>query len=842
MQKLVVAMWFASASYAAPPPEPYTSAVRLVDRLFLEPETIDASTLLRAAALGLSSDVHWLMVDPGDHHVRLSHGSGTPLGTVTVEGMDDLPRALANLEQLAVQSGHPTAVDVRLSVLQGMTGALDRYSKVLAGDKLDRFNVRLKGTLLGIGATFDVREQTMFVRSVVAEGPAKRGGLLVGDRVLRIDGRSTVNMPLSEAVRRVRGEAETQVVLTVRRGVQTMELGLSRKRIVVPNVTHRVLEGDVGYVRIDHISQQTVSNLRKALDDLADLGAMAHGLVVDLRGNTGGSMKEAARSADQFLEDGLLLRTVGHDGGRVQNLQAEMQASKSGSEPQIPIVVLMDRRTASGSEILAGALLELERAALVGTLSYGKGTVQKIYNLDDDMRLKLTVARYVLANERHIADAGLHPDVTFGEVHLDGYGMRLPGWEQPQMQAGWHSVVPELHEQQSWRSGAPPPNDLAEELARRAVLSATGTSRAAVLTAVEHHASLLRAHQQTALTSALQAKGIDWTPAPEDASFIDATVEVVAQVQSADTLQLRVSVTHNGKEPLHRALVHLTSDTAPWWTGVAVPIGRVAPGATATAETLVPLVPGVEAREDAVSVYLRADRRPPLLAGDTVLASRSSPEPRLQLSARLVPHGEPAGDSGWPVMRAEVTVNNLSRGSVTGVEVHFGFPDDGNVELIDYASRTPLISGRTSERLDLALEVGPDAPPVLPLEVVVEAERYRGLVQWPLALPTDGSTVTLQAPLIETPRLVTTAAAGPYPLPIVITDDGRVDHAVVFANGAKVAWEPGFGPRLQLTPTVDLRIGANRIVVTTTDDQGLTERRSITIRGEEPAVAVEATE
>jgi carboxyl-terminal processing protease len=231
-------------------------------------------------------------------------------------------------------------------------------------------------------------------------------------------------MPVSEATRRLAGEQGTQVRMRVmRRGESDeSELVLTRDVIIVKNVTHDTLVGNIGYIAISHVSQKTVHNLVQALAELRAKDALSRGLVIDLRGNTGGSMKEAARSADEFVTEGLLLKTVGPDGGRVQNLQAEMTAVVGGHEPNTPVVILVDDRTASGSEIMAGALLELDRAGLVGTRTYGKGTVQKIYNLDDDTRLKLTVAQYILANDRKISDVGIVPDIVVGGIEFDGYG------------------------------------------------------------------------------------------------------------------------------------------------------------------------------------------------------------------------------------------------------------------------------------------------------------------------------------------------------------------------------------------------------------------------------------
>jgi carboxyl-terminal processing protease len=424
---LALLTWLAAAAEPVPV-ERYSHALHLVNKLYLYPDRLDERRLLGYAARGLSDDLPWLMADRDDATVSLSHGNGTPLGQVTVTSMHTLPQALADLEQLVRDS--PWSIgdtDMRLSLLDGMRWGLDSYTQVLSGDRLARFKVRLKGVTVGVGATITRTDQALVVTSLALDGPAAGGGLKRGDVILRIDGRSTVNMPSSEAGALLRGTDGTQVSVRVLRDTTEREYVLTRAQVVVPNVEHRVLEGQVGYVRITHVSQQTSANLSTALESLRAEGALEHGLVLDLRGNTGGSMKEAARSADAFLEDGLLLRTVGPDGGRVPNLQARMEAQTTDDEPAVPIVIVVDDRTASGSEIIAGALMELERAALVGTRTYGKGTVQKTYTLDDNAQLKLTVAQYLLANDRVIADRGIVPDVVLGAVQLKATGMRLSG-------------------------------------------------------------------------------------------------------------------------------------------------------------------------------------------------------------------------------------------------------------------------------------------------------------------------------------------------------------------------------------------------------------------------------
>jgi carboxyl-terminal processing protease len=831
---------------AMQPHDAYTTGVHLVERLFLEPERVDEVSMLRSAARGAVHDLHWLQMRATGRSLELFHGAGTPIGRIEVRSMDDLPSALARLESLIVASGYDLGdVDVQLSLLAGMADALDRYSRVLADERLERFNERLTGTRVGIGATLEWRDRDLVVAQVSPGGPAHLGGVRLGDAVLRIDGRSTVSMPTGEASRRARGEDGTQVVLTVRRtgpdgSAEERDLALTRAEVVVPNVTNRVLPGRVGYVHIDHVSQRTVENLRAALDELRRHGALEHGLVIDLRGNTGGSMKESAHVADVFLEHGLLLRTVGKDGGRVQNLQAEMYARPDDDEPPIPIVVVVDDRTASGSEILAGALLELERAALVGTRTYGKGTVQKIYNLQSDIRLKLTVARYILANDRSISDGGLIPDVVVGRITFEdgpeGNGaddVRFNGWDERWQQVPWSRILPEV------RTGEGDV-DLPVELGRRAILQTRGTARRDIVASLEREAAVVRVEQEERLRDALVAKGVDWSPADEDGGRISAQVGVQAARASGDTWVLEARVTSNDPAPLHQVLVEIACRSAAFWDGVVVPIGQITPGGTGTGRVKVALPAGVDPRQDLVEVRLRADRRPPLNVGEEILDGGSTASPTLRVQARLAPVADEVGPHGFPVHQAEIVVQNLSRTSLTGVEVRFGFPGSDAVELLDHGARAAEVGGRSEQRMTLQLELGPEAPQALPLALLVDADRFGRLIEWPLSLPTTGATVPLQAPTIEARPAARSAPVGAFTLPIVVSDDRRVDHVVVWVNGEKVAWGSGGAARIELSPTFPLASGDNRIVVQTEDDQRIQAFRTVTVRGEAEPEAVDA--
>jgi carboxyl-terminal processing protease len=820
----------------------YDRAVDLVDRLYLYPDDLEESALLHGAARGLADEVPWLLVETEGNAVYLRHGSGEPLGSVSVASMATLPEALRSLEGLvaidAVEAGYDLdGVDPRLEILKGTTRALDRYSRVLAGERLERFDVRLKGTLVGIGATLRLAAEGLQVQDLVEDGPATRGGLQSEDLILRIDGVATVNMPLREATRRIRGEEGTRVVLTVQREEEQLDLVFVRAEVVIANVHHEVLEDGVGYIQVTHFSQRTVQNLVAALDALRNEGALEKGLVIDLRGNTGGSMKEAARSADQFLKGGMLLRTAGPDGGQVQNLQARMDAVDAGDEPALPLAVLMDRRTASGSEILAGALLELDRAALIGTRSYGKGTVQKIYNLDDETRLKLTVAEYLLAGDRAIAAGGLLPDAALADVELDDLGVRYRGWSLSQAGKEREQVIPVVLEKHGWRGQPFAERDVARELARRTVLRAAGPSREEVLEALGQAAVELRAEEEAHLVAALEAHGLDWSPLPEptealEPAYAEVRIQTRADPERQDVYVVSTEVVNHGEQTLHRATVELICDSFRAWSGLVVPIGKVEPGARANGEVAVRLPAGEALREDVVSVTLRADGHTPLYVGQEFVKSESHQVPRVGIEARLTGEGE--------TREAHVVVRNLSAVDIEGLEVFFASPGDLDVELVDRAVRIDTVVADGEANLQLTVRIGADAPAVLPMELVVESDRYRRLADWPADLPMDGSTVILEPPRIEVAEHPLAAPVGPFTVSVRALDDRRLEHLVLYQDGHKAAWADGGVAQVDLSAEVRLDYGTNRLTAVTRDDQGLVERFTFVVRGEAEA-AVDAT-
>jgi carboxyl-terminal processing protease len=297
--------------------------------------------------------------------------------------------------------------------IRGMVEALDPHSTYLDRDALRILQDDAEGRYAGIGTEIDARDGWLTVSAVLEGSPAERAGIKPGDRFLAIEGLPARDLPLDEAIRRMRGEPGTRVRVTLRRANvdQAIERELTREMVAVRAVDARVLDEQLVVVRLRVFQDTTGSELHRALDEAsaacASKGGIA-GLVLDLRDNPGGLVSAAVTVADELLEEGVIVETRGR-GERV--LQTE-RAARAGTRPRFPIVTLVNARTASAAEILAGALRDHKRAVIVGQRTFGKGSVQNIIDLPNGSAIKLTTARYYTPAGHAIQARGIEPDIS----------------------------------------------------------------------------------------------------------------------------------------------------------------------------------------------------------------------------------------------------------------------------------------------------------------------------------------------------------------------------------------------------------------------------------------------
>ena len=299
--------------------------------------------------------------------------------------------------------------------INGMLASLDPHSTYLPATDYSEMKVHMAGAFGGVGIELDMRDGKLMVNAPIEDTPAFKAGILAGDHIWTIDGKPTRGLPINECVSRMRGTPGTAVTLGILREGTAKPLSFRLVRAVIKtrSLKARLLEQGYGYVRIAEFQERTGEDFERALKTLAaDNGAPLSGLILDLRFNPGGLVDQACRVADRFIGEGLTNGLIVTTKGREPSSQRSLSAVIGEKEPRYPMVVLINGGSASASEIVAGALQDQKRAVIMGTQSFGKGSVQSVMTLDNGDGLKLTTARYYTPSGRSIQAKGITPDIV----------------------------------------------------------------------------------------------------------------------------------------------------------------------------------------------------------------------------------------------------------------------------------------------------------------------------------------------------------------------------------------------------------------------------------------------
>jgi carboxyl-terminal processing protease len=303
------------------------------------------------------------------------------------------------------------------SAINGMLTALDPHSGYLDAKKYRDMQVQTKGEFGGLGIEVTMEDGLVKVVSPIDDTPAHRAGIQAGDVITHINTEPVLGMTLAEAVERMRGPVDTSIALTLRRPgrEEPLDVSMARAVITISPVRWRA-EGDIGYLRVTAFNEQTEANLRTAIEDLqSQLGPSLKGVVLDLRNNPGGLLEQAVAVADVFLDRGEIVSTRGRRTDNIQRFNARRGDLVDGR----PMVVLINGGSASASEIVAGALRDHDRAIVMGTPSFGKGSVQTIMPLPGHGAIRLTTARYYTPAGTSIQAKGIVPDIEVEQSRIE---------------------------------------------------------------------------------------------------------------------------------------------------------------------------------------------------------------------------------------------------------------------------------------------------------------------------------------------------------------------------------------------------------------------------------------
>jgi carboxyl-terminal processing protease len=296
--------------------------------------------------------------------------------------------------------------------IRGMLRALDAHSSYMPRDVYREMQVETEGQFGGLGIEITIRDEILTVVSPIEGTPAFRAGIQAGDKIVTVEGESTKDMSLIEAVKLLRGPIDTSVTIGVfREGFkEPKDFSLTRAVIQIKSVRSKMLPESIGYIKLRSFHKNTSEELDEALLDFDERHISA--LVLDLRNNPGGLLEQAIAVTDEFIEGGQL---IVYTKGRLANQNMKGYSKTQGSHPNVPLVILVNGGSASASEIVAGALQDLKRATIIGTKTFGKGSVQTIIPLSDGSGLRLTTAKYYTPKGRMIHEKGIIPDVIVEE-------------------------------------------------------------------------------------------------------------------------------------------------------------------------------------------------------------------------------------------------------------------------------------------------------------------------------------------------------------------------------------------------------------------------------------------
>ena len=551
--------------------------------------------------------------------------------------------------------------DIEYAAINGMLSTLDPHSTLLPPQNYQDMQTQTGGKFGGLGIVISVRDGALTVISPIEGTPAAKQGIKSRDQIVRINEESTVNMDLTEAVNMMRGEPGTKVTLWVlRQGwTEPKKFVVERAIIKIESVDSQPLANKVGYLRIKNFQANTFADTKRHLQQLRDKMGGLQGLVLDLRDNPGGLLDQSILISDLFLDEGTIVSTV----GKGNKLRDKKSAMSTGTEPKYPIIVLVSSGSASASEIVSGALQNNDRAVVLGNTTFGKGSVQVLYEFPDKSALKLTVAQYLTPGDVSIQGQGISPDLftlpaLITKDAIDMYANTVV------REGDLATALTNKNTRKEPVSGKdlvryymPPqkkdefedPEKFKEDfdirLAQRLLVAAGSTwRRADLLKATKAELDRVNAKEMDAIQAELKKLGVDWTPGKNvDAPRYELTFETSTKeplVKAGESITITAVLTNKGDKPLYQMKAISQSENKVFDDREFI-FGKVDPGASQRWSVTFKVPGDQPSRDDFIKFLVSDDSRELDGAHGVNLSMQGQPTPHFALTYELE---EPSGD------------------------------------------------------------------------------------------------------------------------------------------------------------------------------------------------------
>lgn len=866
--------------------------MHFVDEKYVDPQRLDHDAMFDSALDLVERQVPQALFrrsdDGGLLHVSVGSYT-TTLELAPIQDSGDLVDALSRVAEVldAHLDDDTDRAEVEYALINGMLMTLDPHSVLLPPAQSEEMEAENSGEFGGLGITITMREGRLTVEYPLEDTPAYEAGLKPDDTIVRIDGQSTINMDLQEAVAKLRGKKGAPVTISVEREGwdEPRDFTIVRDTIKLNPVKGELLEGGIGYIRVSNFHAQVSDDMSGYLSEFRrDNGGEIRGLVLDLRGNPGGYLHQAIEVSDLFLDDGAIVATVERNGSG----RDETQARKAGTEGDYPIIILVNANSASASEIVAGALKNRSRAVVVGEGTFGKGSVQHLYdNEPDGSKLKLTVARYLTPGDKSIQAVGIPPDIQIEQTIFmetkddDGSVNTLAAMysrERVTREADLdHTLtkgnaladppVYSLRYLREVKDDDRPRSDQLDlagdwevQFARDLILaSPADANRAEVLASVSQVVDRHAAAQATEITGAFDGIDIDWSAGKQPSSpSLDARFDMGRDevLKAGEQETVKLWVTNSGDAPVHQVMAVCESglgalDSREYF------FGKLNPGETASFGANVQLVEGYGDEVSTMTCTFYDAQRHELAVSEHAVRTQGLALPDFAWSWTIADGGVDGtqGDGDGIVEPGEVvalqlTVTNRGDGPTSGAFVKLKNRSGRDVDLRYGTEEIGVLAPGESHTTDLLFQLKGSTPEV-ELELMIgDQERYDYAAVWRggfhetfgqtenLVIPvgTPVGSAERNPPTIESSREPELRVVEPQ---VVLSgaarDDQGVRDVIVYQvtedETDKIFYQGGEAGIAMVPYTVDAHLepGANLFVVIARDADGLMQAHSVSV-------------
>lgn len=767
--------------------------------------------------------------------------------------------------------------DIESVAIDGMLKVLDPHSALLTPEYYKEFKIDTGGEFGGLGIVISSKDGKLTVITPIEDTPAWKAGIKSGDVITRINSESTINMSLLKAVEKLRGKIGSKVLLAIERKGRPapFELTLIRDNIQIESVKTKLLkeaEGDVGYIRIKRFQQETNEAFATALKKIKnESGAKLKGLIIDLRNNPGGLLNQAISIADIFLDEGVIVSTVG---AYKKFIEEEVAHAEGTESKNYPVVVLVNEGSASASEIVAGALQALDRALVIGSQTFGKGSVQSVYDLGNNYALKLTVAQYLTAGKHSIQTTGVVPDITVVPITVDPKMVDLePNSHSSEKELERHltQIVPSsgkqsrivkyyknyLSEDQleelnksEYVDSLDFKDDFEVKLATKIILA----TRSAKPFEMEKEADAvivgMEQLEQEKISAKLHEIGTNWDKGSEKGSerlsanqiikVDNAPVDRAAAGKNAD---LVLTVTNSGEKTLYQLIGVIGSENFLIKDREFV-FGKISPKGSQSSKISLEIPAGAFTQDIPFTVKFKEGGTPLSYAYKSVFKINELKHPQFSFNYEL--EKPRATSTSTPLPKGKnvpliIKVKNVGDGPTKDAEVILSNKDNNEHIFIETGrAKLGLVKPAAIAPATLAFRVQPGfSSSTFTLELSIVDRDLLEMVTIDLDFTVESGSITpapgmwYEGPKIVLNNITTpiTTSSEKYTLRGTLIDDQIIKDYYIFVDDRKVAYasNPQESKDLSFDSTFSLKEGSNTVSIIARDNNKLMTRKTLSI-------------